>query len=76
MSDFQYEIKDHIATLSKSGNYAKEVNLISYRGGDPVIDIRKWDKESEKMLKGVTLTKAEARALIEALKGVDLNEDS
>lgn len=72
MSEFKYEIEKHIATLSQSGNgdYTKEVNMISYNGSKAVLDIRKWDKRNNKMLKGVTLNEEEAETLKEALQAM------
>ncbi len=69
--EIRYEIKQHIATLSESNGYALEVNLISWNGADPKIDIRRWGKVRDRMLKGVTLTKDEAAALAEAIKGME-----
>lgn len=69
--EIRYEIKQHIATLSESNGYALEVNLISWNGADPKIDIRRWDKVRDRMQKGVTLTKDEAAALTEALKEME-----
>lgn len=68
-NNFSYEVKKHIATLSQSenGNFTTEVNIISYNGASPKVDIRKWDRRSDKMLKGITLTDDEARQLKEAL---------
>jgi hypothetical protein len=68
-NDFTYEIKKHIATLSTSrfDNTALELNLISYRGAEPKLDLRKWNKTTNQLLKGVTLTKEEAITLKNAL---------
>lgn len=67
--DFSYEIKKHIATLSESenGDFTTELNVISYNGASPKLDLRKWDRRTNKMLKGITLTDDEARQLKEAL---------
>lgn len=67
---FTYEIISHIATLKHSGEWTKEVNLISYRGDEPKIDIRSWqrDGENEKILKGITLTYEEAFILMQSLQ--------
>lgn len=72
MPNFDYEIVKHVATLSKNetGNYSVEVNLISYNGSEPKVDIRKWDKLHDKMLKGVVLTMDEAKTLHEALETI------
>ena len=68
---FEYEILEHIATLStsKSGNILKELNVVSYRGQPPKFDIRAWrrDSDGERPLRGVTLDNAEFQALKEAL---------
>ena len=68
-SEFSYEVTEHIATLSENstGNYTLELNRISYNGAAPKLDLRKWDREKGKMLKGITLTDEEAAALKEAL---------
>ena len=68
-SEFSYEVKEHIATLSENitGNYTVELNRISYNGAAPKLDLRKWDRANGKMLKGITLTDEEAAALKDAL---------
>lgn len=74
MKDFNYEIVEHIATLSKSeGKTAmltKEINLVSFNGSEPKYDIRVWqhiEGAEPKMLKGITLDKEEFEALKEAV---------
>ena len=68
-SEFSYEVKEHIATLSENstGNYTVELNRISYNGAAPKLDLRKWDRANGKMLKGITLKDEEAAALKDAL---------
>lgn len=63
--EFNYQILEHIATLSKSGETTKELNLISYNGKPPVYDIRRW--KDGKMQKGITLTAEELEQLKKAL---------
>ncbi len=67
--DFSYTLEKHIATLSESdnGDFTTELNIIIYNGASPKIDIRKWDRRTDKMLKGIALTESEAQALKEAL---------
>lgn len=65
---FRFEIKKHIGILNKVGTgYPVEVNLISYRDTTPKIDIRKWDRNNNKMLKGIALSEDEAKALVNLL---------
>ena len=67
-SGFDYEIKEEIAVLSENNGFTVELNLISYRGATPKLDLRKWDRNKDKMQKGITLTTDEAIALKEALE--------
>ena len=65
----EYEIVKHVAVLSTSAKgWTKELNLVSWNGGDAKWDIRDWDPGHEKMSKGVTLTENEMTALISAAK--------
>lgn len=66
---FNYEIVEHIATLSQSGDTSKELNLISYNGSPAKYDLRSWRRTDgeEKLLKGLTLTAEEASLLKKAL---------
>ncbi len=66
MKVFNYEIKAHIGTISHNDEYEKAVKLISYNGAEPKIDVRTW--RGEKMLKGITLTKEEAKHLVDIPK--------
>lgn len=67
---FDYEIVEIIATISENntGNYSLELNKISFNGTAPKIDLRKWNKQTGRMLKGVTLTDEEAKTLYLELK--------
>lgn len=68
--NFKYEITEHIATLSDSGDgTTKELNRISYNGAAPKLDLRSWKRSGEEtiLLKGLTLTPEEAEVLREAL---------
>lgn len=69
---FQYEIVEHIATLSESNGTTKELNRIRYNGAPAKLDLRSWKQEGKerRMLKGLTLTDAEAEALKEALNSL------
>ncbi|MCL2215006.1 MAG: PC4/YdbC family ssDNA-binding protein [Treponema sp.] len=68
MEKFSYEIVKHYGILSgeKSG-WQKELNLVSWSGRAPKLDVRDWAPGHEKMGKGVTLTEGEAAALAELL---------
>lgn len=64
MADIKYEIKEELGVLSEnSKGWRKELNLISWNDGEPKYDIRDWAPNHEKMGKGITLTKDEAKEL-------------
>ena len=67
MANFTYEIIRHIATISDRGNWALELNFISWDGRTPTFDLRKWSKDHSKMSKGISLTEQELDALAQFL---------
>jgi len=68
MDNFSYEVVKHFGVISqeKSG-WQKELNLVSWNGRTPKLDIRDWAPNREKMGKGVTLTMEEAAELAKLL---------
>ena len=69
MADIKYEIIKHIGKLSESSRgWTKELNIISWNGGVPKLDIRDWAPEHEKMGKGITLSEEEAEKLARLLQ--------
>ena len=71
-TQFEYEIKQHIATLTedKDAEYQKQLNIISWKGAKPSLDLRLWriTEEGARPLKGLTLTVDEAGRLYNALE--------
>lgn len=64
----EYEIIKSISALSENSNgWKKEVNLVSWNGRMPKVDIREWNEDHTKMSKGVTLTLDEAEQITMAL---------
>jgi hypothetical protein len=68
MDNIKFDIVKHFGDISseKSG-WKKELNLVSWNGRTPKLDIRDWAPGHEKMGKGVTLTEEEAAQLAELL---------
>jgi hypothetical protein len=72
MADFKYEIVEELGVLSESAKgWRKELNRISWNGGEPKFDIRDWSPEHAKMGKGVTLTNDEVKVLCDLLGKLD-----
>jgi len=51
-------------------NWNKEVNLVSWNGRPPKLDIRNWQKNHEKCGKGIALTREEAEELVKLLNKI------
>ena len=72
MPDFKYEITEELGILSESkSGWAREVNMVSWNGAAPKLDIRDWAPEHEKMGKGVSLSAEEVKKLKEILEGIE-----
>ncbi len=70
-SEFKYEIVNQYGVISQSSTgWTKELNKISWNGGNPKYDIRDWAPEHQKMGKGVTLTDDEFEALKKLINGI------
>ena len=67
MTGITMEVVKKIAVLSDpEAGYKKELNLVSWNGAEPKIDLRTWSPEGI-ALKGLTLTEDEAKELCKAL---------
>ena len=72
MDDIQFEVTKHIGIISDGkGSWKKELNLVSWSGRDPKLDLREWAPDHKKMGKGVTLTREEAAKLSELLAAIN-----
>jgi hypothetical protein len=70
MGEISFDVVKHFGVISeeKTG-WKKELNLVSWNGRSPKLDLRDWAPGHEKMGKGVTLTKDEAEKLVTLLTG-------
>lgn len=60
MAELTFEIIRNIAVLSEGKNgWTKEVNMVSWNGGEPKYDIRSWNLDHTRMGKGITLSTEE-----------------
>lgn len=71
-TEFEYEIKQYIATLTEDegAEYQKQLNIVSWKGAKPSLDLRLWriTEEGARPLKGLTLSAEEAERLYHALE--------
>lgn len=69
MSDFKFEITEHLGTLSESAKgWTKELNKVSFNDRPAKYDSREWDPDHQKMSKCVTLNDEEMEILSKILK--------
>lgn len=62
------DIVEHLGVLSKSKKgWTKELNRVSWEGGDPKFDIRDWAPDRNKPTKGITFSEEEAKKIMELL---------
>ncbi len=63
-----YDIVKHIGVIRETPRgYKKEVNLVSWNGGKPKIDIRDWSPDHKRMSKGIALTEEDSQAVAELI---------
>lgn len=65
----KYQTERLIAEISSTGSSAKRLTVTSWNGNPAKLDLRIWrtDEPEPKPGKGITLTDAEAKALVAAL---------
>ena len=67
MTEITYDVVKKIGVIADNSAWETQVNLISWNHAKPKFDIRKWNVETNKMSKGISLTESEARALADLL---------
>ena len=66
--EITFEIKEHIALLNTSETgWTREVNVVSWNGTKPKVDVREWDPDHQRMSRGITLTETEAEKFARAI---------
>lgn len=76
--EFSYEIIEEIGTIGSpaASGWSTRLNLISWNGGTPKLDIRSWNEDMTRMGKGVSLSKEDAKDLEVLLNSyLGLSED-
>ena len=54
MPEIKYEITEHLGVISETARgWTREVNMISWNGREPKIDVRDWSPDHSKMSKGL-----------------------
>lgn len=67
-NSISYEVKERVGVISKARNgWTKEMNLVSWNGGDARYEIRSWAPDHIRMGKGIALSAEEVASLREIL---------
>ena len=68
-SEVTFEIVEHIGKIAPThGNgWTKELNRVSWNGGEVKFDIREWDAEHTRMSRGLTLSDSEMNTLLDLM---------
>ena len=68
MADITFAIVKHLGIISPAkGDWKKELNLVSWNGRNPKLDVRDWAPGHARMSKGITLTTQQGAKLAELL---------
>lgn len=74
--EFSYEIIEEIGQVGKptASGWSTRLNLITWNGGSPKLDIRSWNEDMSRMGKGVSFSKEDAKdlaLLLNSYLGID-----
>ena len=68
VKELKFDIVRKFGLLSDGGrSWRKELNIVSWNGREPKLDIREWSEDHLRMGKGVTMTREEGGRLYEYL---------
>lgn len=78
--EFSYELVEEIATIGNPApsGWTTQLNLVSWNGKEPKLDIRPWNEDRSRMGKGISLSKEDATELANLLNsylGLGSDED-
>lgn len=64
-NDFSYEVTEEIGTIGSPtpSGWTTQLNLVSWNGKEPKLDIRPWNEDRSRMGKGISLSMEEATHL-------------
>jgi len=69
--EFKYDVLAEIGTVEEGPRQDTIIKIISWNDGEPKLDIRKWNKDNEKMGKGISISLEEVQTLKDLLDKVE-----
>ena len=79
-NDFNYEVTKEVGIIGNPthSGWTTQLNLVSWNGKEPKLDIRSWNPDHSRMGKGISLSKEDATELANLLNsylGLGSHED-
>lgn len=74
--DIKYDILAELGIITTGEVYDVRAKIISWNGGEPMLDIRKWNKDNTRMSKGCSIALEGVDALKEALDNIEDEYDT
>jgi hypothetical protein len=79
-NDFSYEVTEEVGIIGNPtpSGWTTQLNLVSWNGKEPKLDIRSWNPDHSRMGKGISLSKEDATELANLLNsylGLGSQED-
>lgn len=77
-NDFSYEVTEEIGVIGNPtpSGWTTQLNLVSWNGKEPKLDIRSWNEDRSRMGKGISLSIKDATELANLLNSyLDLGSD-
>lgn len=79
-NDFSYKVTEEIGVIGNPtpSGWTTQLNLVSWNGKEPKLDIRPWNEDRSRMGKGISLSREDATELANLLSsylGLSSDED-
>ena len=70
MAEITVNVIKKIGVISETpSGWQKQLNIVSWNGGEPKYDVRDWSPDGTKTSKGITFNEEEAQIMLSLLKG-------
>lgn len=70
MADFNYEVTEEIGVIGTPtpSGWTTQLNLVSWNGKEPKLDIRSWNPDHSRMGKGISISTIRTPTLTRGIK--------
>jgi len=69
MEELMFKIVNQIGVINEHPTgWTRELNIVSWNGGQAKYDIRDWNEDHSRMTRGITLTEEEMQTIVNLLQ--------